>query len=181
MGRIGSWHSFRCSLSRFCLVEGVESSVLCLESVYQACRVSDVTVRVGAIRRRAFGLRPEPPMVSRPSGFNPSRLRTGSAARSACGFCGMVPATMGRTLACATACCNRLRESVPSSMLALGRLLGHEGVFTGTAHVLAGLPRHTNIVLPPVRARSVPALRRGTRPCQSQGICRVSRPAVMPG
>lgn len=62
-----------------------------------------------------------PPLASRPSGFNPSRLRTGSAARSACGFCCRVPATMGKTLACATACCTRLRKSVPSSMLALGR------------------------------------------------------------
>lgn len=73
------------------------------------------------MRCRAFGLRPVPPVASRPSGFNPSRLRTGSAARSACGFCCMVPATMGKTLACATACCTRLRKSVPSSMLALGR------------------------------------------------------------
>ncbi|MCO3309362.1 hypothetical protein FA202_04730 [Pseudomonas aeruginosa] len=36
-------------------------------------------------RRRAFGLRPVPTTLSRPFGFNPSRLRACSAARSACG------------------------------------------------------------------------------------------------
>jgi hypothetical protein len=40
--------------------------------------------RVGAVRRRAFGLRPVPPLPSRPFGFNPSRLRTCGAARFAC-------------------------------------------------------------------------------------------------
>lgn len=99
-----------------------ESGVRCLGSVCQVCMVSGVTARVGAMRRRAFGLRPMPPMASRPFGFNPSRLRTDSATRSACGFCCVMPATIGRALTYATACCGRLRESVPSSMLALGRL-----------------------------------------------------------
>ena len=40
--------------------------------------------RVGAMRRRAFGLRPVPPLPSRPFGFNPSRLRACGAARFAC-------------------------------------------------------------------------------------------------
>lgn len=37
--------------------------------------------RVGAMHRRAFGLRPVPPLPSRPFGFNPSRLRACGAAR----------------------------------------------------------------------------------------------------
>ena len=37
--------------------------------------------RVGAMRRRAFGLRPVPSLPSRPFGFNPSRLRACGAAR----------------------------------------------------------------------------------------------------
>ena len=40
--------------------------------------------RVGAMRRRAFGLRPVPSLPSRPFGFNPSRLRACGAARCAC-------------------------------------------------------------------------------------------------
>ena len=36
------------------------------------------------MRRRAFGLRPVPPLPSRPFGFNPSRLRACGAARFAC-------------------------------------------------------------------------------------------------
>ena len=40
--------------------------------------------RVGAQRRRAFGLRPVPPMPSRPFGFNPSRLHACGAARFVC-------------------------------------------------------------------------------------------------
>lgn len=36
------------------------------------------------MRRRAFGLRPVPPLPSRPFGFNPSRLRACGAARCAC-------------------------------------------------------------------------------------------------
>ena len=40
--------------------------------------------RVGAMRRRAFGLRPVPSLPSRPFGFNPSRLRACGAARFAC-------------------------------------------------------------------------------------------------
>lgn len=38
-------------------------------------------LRVGAQRRRAFGLRPVPSLPSRPFGFNPSRLRACGAAR----------------------------------------------------------------------------------------------------
>jgi len=40
--------------------------------------------RVGAMRRRAFGLRPVPSLSSRPFGFNHSRLRACGAARCAC-------------------------------------------------------------------------------------------------
>lgn len=40
--------------------------------------------RVGAVRRRAFGLCPVPSLSSRPFGFNPSRLRACGAARFAC-------------------------------------------------------------------------------------------------
>src|SRR5690606_41026061 len=40
--------------------------------------------RVGAMRRRAFGLHPVPPLPSRPFDFNPSRLRAYGAARFAC-------------------------------------------------------------------------------------------------
>ena len=40
--------------------------------------------RVGAQRRRAFGLRPVPTSLSRPFGFNPSRLRARGAARFTC-------------------------------------------------------------------------------------------------
>lgn len=133
------------------------------------------------MRRRAFGLRPMPPLVSRPSGFNPSRLRTGSAARSACGFCCMVPATMGKTLACATACCTRLRESVPSSMLALGRPHVTEGCSPArrtvwqdfhSAPALCCRRSGREAFLPVVREQGA---------CQDQGICRHSRSAGMPG
>jgi len=33
-----------------------------------------IVERVGAVRRRAFGLRPVPPLSSRPFGFNPLYL-----------------------------------------------------------------------------------------------------------
>ena len=46
---------------------------------------SSCSLRVGAKRRRAFGLRPVPSSTSRPFGVNPSRLRACGAARSACG------------------------------------------------------------------------------------------------
>lgn len=59
------------------------------------------------------------------------------------------------------------------------RMSRREG--TSTAHLLAGFPLSTSIMLPPVRARSVPACRRGTGACQGQGICRHSRLAEIPG
>ncbi len=63
-------------------------------------RKAGTVQRAGAPRRRAFGLRPVPPLPSRPFGFNPSRLRACGAARFAClqGI-GAAPIPAARSLA----------------------------------------------------------------------------------
>lgn len=117
--------------------------------------------RVGAQRRRAFGLRPVPPLPSRQFGFNPSRLRACGAARFAClqGI-GTRPIPAARSLApldtvepalpnrqasappqwsgrggYAGACCGRLCGCVPPSTLAgLAHHVTKDGSPTATRH-----------------------------------------------
>lgn len=96
-------------------------------------------VRVGAMRRRAFGLRPVPTSLSRPFGFNPSRLRAfaPTALRASLASrgkpCGLSPPHDAWLLSTRPAshrngqgadehagtCCGRLCRSVPSSTLAV--------------------------------------------------------------
>ena len=101
--------------------------------------------RSGATRRRALGLRPVPPLSSRPFGFHPSRLRACGAAHYVClrgKPCGLsppraawrplIPPNRLRRIGPASvpprwtgagehagACCGRLFGCVPSSTLAV--------------------------------------------------------------
>ena len=104
------------------------------------------------MRRQAFGLRPVPPLSSRPFGFNPSRLRACGAARFACEEGCAPPQWAGRV---------GLRPGLlrqvarKRAVLDAGGSLPvrHEGRFTDTPPGLdVKLPRHASSMWPRVVA-----------------------------
>ena len=105
--------------------------------------------RVGALRRRAFGLCPVPSSPSRPFGVNPSRLRACGAARCACGE-GRAPPQGAELVGLRPGLLPQVARKRAVLDAGGSSPVRHEGRFTDTPPGLAmELPRHASSKRPP--------------------------------